>query len=164
MSDTNKTTNPAETIIGLKTNCARGYSLADFWMNTHKRARERLVKTWSMIDDSRAIEPIIWEEVDAYVQYKVIDSGAIGIYSTIKDMIIPAKDYITKKGVAKHKPEERIPSHYDQNGKFLGRVSTLGDKPISYQMKEHITPTHFKVKASLKGVTTLEDCFEVKSI
>jgi hypothetical protein len=152
-------------VIGLKTNCSRGYSLANYWQETYEKTLTTLVKSWSVVEDTSLIEPLIWETLNSGPRIStVINSSSIGVYSTIRDMIIEARDYTTKKGVVKHKPEERIPSHYATNGKFLGRVSALGDKPISFEMKLGITDDHFKVKANLKGITVFADCFEVKPL
>lgn len=148
------------TIIGLKTNVKKGYGLADYWRGAFNSTITILLKSWDRTEHDRDIDDLMWGFVAIHPFYKTIDSGRIGKYSTIRDMIIPAKDYTTKKGVAKSKPEERVPSHYDHNGKFLGRVSKLGEEPVSYEMRLHITPKHFNCT---KGIgETIESCFVLK--
>jgi len=149
-----------ETIIGLKTNCKKGFSLAEFWLNTYNKAHKNLLKSWKLIDDIDAIAPIAWDTVMAFTHYQTVESEDIGIMSVIKDMVIPEKTYKNKKGETKTKAEEHIPAHYTKDGQYLGRVSLLGEEPISYTIKLRITPTRFNFT---NVGDTLESCFELKS-
>jgi hypothetical protein len=74
-------------------------------------------------------------------------------------MTIPAKTYKNKKGEEKTTPEQKIPAHYTAGGAYLGRVSALGEAPISYKIDIQITPTHFEFVGLGK---TLKDCFGLK--
>lgn len=145
-------------IIGLKTNVKRGFSLADYWCSTYKKAEATIFKSWAHITDMEALEPLVWEVAGFYSHYKQVDSSLIGHYSTIKDMVIPAKTYTNKKGQTKTTPEERVPSHYSHyGGTYLGRVSDLGEEPISYPIELCISKRYFK----FVGLgSTIEECFE----
>ena len=146
-------------INGLKANCKRGYTLAKFWGEAQEKTEKLLLQSWRLVEDLKALDKIAWETVGIYSRYKVIDSFRIGIVSNIDIMIIPEKTYTNKKGQTKTSPEERVPSHYTQGGVFLGRVSKLGEKPISYPIELEITPYHFDF---VKVGDNLEDCFHIK--
>jgi hypothetical protein len=146
-------------IIGLKSNCKKGYAMAEFWQKSYEKSLVLTLKAWRLIEDIEQVNPIAWETVSHYSHYKTIDSERIGLYSKIEGMIIPEKTYTNKKGVTKTTPEEKVPSHYTQGGEYIGRVSTLGDKPISYKMELLITPHHFDF---VRVGATLEECFELK--
>lgn len=150
-----------DTIIGLKTNCKRGYNLAEFWQESYKKSIVMLLKSWSTMTDTKLIIEMAWETVEHYTHYQTVDSGDIGIFSKIKDMIIPERTYTNKKGITKGTPEQHVPSHYTQEGAFIGRVSELGDKPISYKISLEITKQHFDF--FIVG-NTIEDCFALKPI
>jgi hypothetical protein len=66
-------------------------------------------------------EYMFWDFVqhDAESVWVSADSSLFGIYTTIDD-------YENKKGVVSK-------AHYSMNGKYVGSVKTLGDKPISYK-------------------------------
>ena len=122
-------------INGLKSNVKRGFGIADMWRDNYVDAVEMLVESWKHIEDKSIIEPMAWKVVETYpffIQYKE--------HSIIKDMVIPAKTYTNKKGITKTKPEEKVPAHYTKgNEKYLGRVSNLGEQPITYKVKARIT-------------------------
>ena len=148
-------------IIGLKSNCKKGYAIAEFWERTYDRALLNLLKSWRMIDDKEAVAEMAWSTVSAYTHYTAIQSKDIGIYSEIRDMIIPERTYTTKKGEVKTKPEEKVPAHYTKDGDYLNRVSVLGAEPISYVMELQITRTHFEFSEVGR---TLRDCFKLKEL
>jgi hypothetical protein len=153
-----------ETIFGLKANVKRGFSLADFWMGSYKETIALTLQSWKMIEDAGLdMAPVVemaWLAVQQFKHYREVDSAAIGKMSVIRDMVIPAKTYTTKKGVEKTKPEERVPSHFTAGGTYLGRVSALGAEPISYRIELQITPAHFKFVCVN---TTLAGCFLLKA-
>jgi hypothetical protein len=144
-------------IIGLKTNVKRGFSLADYWCSTYKKAEATIFKSWAHITDMEALEPLVWEVAGFYSHYKEVDSSIIGWHSKIRDMIIPAKTYTNKKGETKITPEQRVPAHYTVGGKYLGRVSDLGDEPITYPIELRICKRYYKF---IGLGSTIEACFE----
>jgi hypothetical protein len=142
----------ADMIIGLKSSVKRGFGLAEFWETSYKKTIPMLLQSWKLmeVEDGAMesnlflkIEAMAWEVVQHYPHYKKVDSKDIGVFSTIGVKTIPAQTYETKKGVVKTTPEQKIPAHYTRGGDYLGRVSELGEKPISYKMYLHITPQHF---------------------
>ena len=154
------------TIIGLKSNVARGFSIAEFWEKTYKQTVSNLFKSWKTIvaesgdDNHPAVEEMAWETISAFKHYQTIDSEDIGLLSVIKMMTIPARTYKNKKGETKTTPEQQVPAHYTHDGDYIGRVSDEGDHPKNYQMKLQITKRHFE----FSGVgETLEECFSFKS-
>ena len=155
----------AELIIGLKTNVKRGFGLAEFWETTYKKTVPNLLKSWKTIvaesgdDKHPAVAEMAWETVRGYNHFQTVDSKDIGVFSTIGVMTIPSKTYETKKGVVKTTPEEKVPSHYTRDGDFLGRVSALGEQPISYKMYLHISSRHFEFA---RVGNTIESCFQLK--
>jgi hypothetical protein len=159
----------ADMIIGLKSNVKRGFGLAEFWETSYKKTIPMLLQSWKLIEveDELAknllLRPMAWEVVQHYPHYKKVESKDIGVFSTIGVMTIPAQTYETKKGVVKTTPEQKIPAHYTRGGGNLGRVSELGDHPISYKMYLHITPQHF-VFGGICDVNNIEGNFHLKSI
>jgi hypothetical protein len=162
----------AEIIIGLKSNVKRGFGLAEFWGDLYKKTIPMLLQSWKLmeVEDGAMesnlflkIEAMAWEVVQHYTHYKKVDSKDIGVFSTIGVKTIPAQTYETKKGVVKTTPEQKIPAHYTRGGDYLGRVSELGDHPISYKMYLHITPQHF-LFGGICDVNKIEGNFHLKSI
>jgi hypothetical protein len=160
----------AEMIIGLKSNVKRGFGLAEFWETSYKKTIPMLLKSWKLmeVEDGAMesnlflkIEAMAWEVVQHYTHYKTVESKDIGVFSTIGTMTIPAKTYKTKKGVEKTTPEQNIPAHYTRDGDYLGRVSALGEQPISYQMRLHITPRHF-LFGGICDVNNIQQNFHLK--
>lgn len=154
-----------DTIIGLKTNVKRGFSLAEFWETSYGGVLKTTLTSWKMMEDAglpmEPIIPLVWAEATRIRRYREVESSTIGLMSKIGEMVIPAKTYTTKKGVEKTTPEQRVPAHYSQGGKYLGRVSDLGTEPISYRIDLQITPKHFK----FIGIgETIEGCFELKTL
>jgi len=147
-------------IIGLKTNCAKGYNLAEFLGKCYQKSLRLLLKSWKFIEDKEKVSELAWEAVGHCSYYQLIDSFRIGILSRIGTMIIPESTYTNKKGITKTIPEQIVPAHYTKQGTYIGRVTALGDKPISYKMYLEITPEHFKF---LKLDYKLEDCFGIKN-
>lgn len=166
---TTKKIDAKQTIIGLKTNCARGFGLAEFWQSTYEGTIKTCLASWKMMQEAGVTVPadLLWAEVGRFKHYKTVCSSVLGNdhKTVIRDMIIPANTYTTKKGVEKTTPEQRVPAHYTQSGQYLGRVSALGAEPTFYQVRIEITPAHFKVVTGFRGVTqigaTLEECFKV---
>lgn len=148
-----------DSIIGLKTNCKRGYNLAEFWQVSYKKSILMLLKSWSTMTDTKLIIEMAWETVGHYSHYQMVDSEALGIFSRINNMVIPEKTYTTKKGITKTIPEEIVSSHYTQEGDYIGRVINLGEKPISYKISLEITKEHFNF--FMVG-NTIEECFTLK--
>ena len=142
-------------IIGLKSNVKRGFSIADMWRDNYVDVVKMLVESWKHIEDKSIIEPMAWKVVETYpfhIDYKE--------RSIIKDMIIPAKTYTNKKGITKTKPEEKVPAHYTKEGeKYLGRVSSLGEEPITYKVKARITRDNC---VFVGGGETITDYFKQK--
>jgi hypothetical protein len=153
-------------IIGLKSNVKRGFGLAEFWETTYKKTVPMLLKSWKTIvaesgdDKHPAVEAMAWETVRGYTHYQTVDSKDIGVFSTIGVMTIPAKTYETKKGVVKTSPEQKVLSHYTRDGVFLGRVSMMGQEPVSYKMCLHISSRHFEFA---RVGNTIESCFQLKA-
>lgn len=156
----------ADMIIGLKSNVKRGFGLAEFWETTYKKTVPTLLKSWKAIcdvsgDDTHPeVEEMVWETIKGYTHYQTVDSEKIGILSTIGEMTIPASTYKNKKGEVKTTPEQKVPAHYTYYGDYLGRVSALGNQPISYKMRVQITPIHFEFA---RVGNTLESCFQLKA-
>lgn len=156
----------SDMIIGLKTNVKRGFGLAEFWEATYKKTVPNLLKSWKTIvaesgdDKHPAVAEMAWETVRGFHHFQTVDSKDIGVLSTIGMMTIPSKTYETKKGVVKTTPEQNIPSHYTRDGDYLGRVSALGEQPISYKMRLHITGNHFEFA---RVGNTIEECFQLKA-
>jgi hypothetical protein len=149
----------SDLVIGLKTNVARGFGLADMWRDNYNAVAAMLLDAWSHIEDPAVCEEQAWKIVDMTSHYQEINSALIGEFSIIKDMVIPAKTYTNKKGITKTKPEERVPAHYTHKDTYLGRVSSLGDKPIGYSINILITPEHFEFVGPNK---TIARCFRLK--
>jgi hypothetical protein len=154
----------SDMIIGLKSNVKRGFGLAEFWETSYKKTIPMLLQSWETIcdvsgnDKPTTVMAMAWEVVQHYTHYQTVDSKDIGVLSTIGMMTIPAKTYETKKGVVKTTPEQNIPSHYTRDGDYLGRVSALGEQPISYKMRLHITGNHFQFA---RVGNTIESCFQL---
>jgi hypothetical protein len=162
----------ADMIIGLKSNVKRGFGLAEFWETSYKKTIPMLLQSWKLmeVEDGAMesnlflkIEAMAWEVVQHYTHYQTVESKDIGVLSTIGTMTIPSKTYETKKGVVKTSPEQKVPAHYTRDGDFLGRVSALGEQPISYKMRLHITPQHF-LFGGICDVYNIEGNFHLKSI
>jgi hypothetical protein len=154
--------NPAQiesTIAGLKYNVKSGFNQAREWKATYDKSLKNLLKSWRMIDDEDEVAKMAWETVQDHYHWMMIDSEDIDVYSTIGELVVPAKTYSTKKGVEKTKPEERVPAHFTEKGQYLGRVSEMGAEPIVYPLVITITPRHFDFNGVGK---TLEDCFILK--
>lgn len=111
--------------------------------------------------DMEPVKEMAWKAVTRYRQYHptAVDSSVVGKVSIIRDMIIPEKTYKNKKGEVKTTPEQRIPAHYTENDTYLGRVSDLGESPITYKIYLQITSKHFRFARVGK---CLKDCFELK--
>jgi hypothetical protein len=160
----------ADMIIGLKSNVKRGFGLAEFWETSYKKTIPMLLKSWKLMEVDGCveanllskIEAMAWEVVQHYTHYKKVESKDIGVFSTIGVMTIPANTYKTKKGVEKTTPEQKIPAHYTRDGDYLGRVSALGEQPISYQMYLHITPRHF-LFGGISDVNNIQQNFHLKA-
>ena len=156
----------ADMIIGLKTNVKRGFGLAEFWEATYKKTVPLLLQSWKTIvaesgdDKPTTVIAMAWEVVHQYTHYQVVDSEKIGMLSHIEEMTIPAKTYKNKKGEVKTTPEQKVPAHYTYYGDYLGRVSALGEQPISYKMRVQITGIHFEFA---RVGNTLESCFQLKA-
>ncbi len=99
-----------------------------------------------------------WDTVSRSLYYKDIDSSDIGVFSVIRDMYIPGRTYITKRGQVKTSIDSWVPAHYTLNGTYIGRVSDFGESPVAYPLKLLITPRHFK---NVGVGETVEDCFEL---
>jgi len=147
-------------LMAVKSNCAKGYSLASHWSSCYEKSIRLLLESWKLMEHDD-VEILFWDAVEITPVYKTVDSSVMGIYSVIGLMVIPEKTYTNKKGITKTTPLESVPSHYTQDGEFIGRVSVLGEKPISYPMGLRITSKQFKF---VKVGTTLEDCVELKEV
>lgn len=156
----------ADMIIGLKSNVKRGFGLAEFWETTYKKTVPTLLKSWKTIvaesgdDKHPAVAEMAWETVRGFQHYQTVDSKDIGIFSTMMMMTIPAKTYKNKKGEEKTTPEQKVPAHYTRDGDYLGRVSALGEQPISYKMRLHISTYSFEFA---RVGNTIESCFQLKA-
>lgn len=164
--------NPSNSLInGLKSNVARGFSLAEFWGETYKKTVPMLLKSWKLLEVDGTmevnllakVEAMAWEVVNGYTHYQAVKSEKIGILSTIGMKTIPASTYTNKKGEVKTTPEQKFPAHYTQEGDYLGRVSDLGHYPISYTLRLQITPKHFFF-GGVGSVVRIEDCFHLKAM
>jgi hypothetical protein len=154
----------ADMIIGLKSNVKRGFGLAEFWETSYKKTIPMLLESWKTIcevsgdDKPTTVMAMAWEVVHHYTHYQKVDSKDIGVFSTIGVMTIPAQTYKTKKGIEKTTPEQKIPAHYTRDGAYLGRVSALGEEPISYKMYLEITGNNFSF---VRVGNTIEECFQL---
>ena len=146
--------------IALKSNCARGFAQAEAWQAIYTQTIAQTLKAWRRIPDLADVEPLAWEAATTFTHYKSCMSDLLGVYSTIRDMVIPAQTYTNKKGITKTIPEQRIPSHYSESGDFIGRVSTLGPEPRPYPIRISITTKTCKF---VKVGFSVADCFEVLS-
>ena len=147
-------------INGLKSHVRKGYSLAEFWGTSYKKSLTIHLRAWKMIEDKEEVSKLAWETVGHYAHYLTIDSSRLGFFSKIGEMTIPEKTYTNKKGITKTTPQQIIPAHYTNEGHYIGRVSMLGNEPISYRMELQITPQHFDF---IEVGETLESSFQLKN-
>jgi hypothetical protein len=148
-----------EMINGLKMHVKKGYSRAEFWGDSYMKSLVLHLKSWKMIENKEEVAKLAWETVGHYAHYRAIESSRLGFLSKIGEMIIPEKTYTNKKGITKTTPEQVVPAHYTHDGRYIGRVAILGEKPISYPMQLQITPEHFDF---IEVGETLEGCFQLK--
>lgn len=125
---------------GLKKGVARGYGLADHYQHKSKVLEVMLVKSWVATDDTKVVEKMAWEYVGMFQTFGKIASSVLGTTSEIRSKL-KQKAYTNKKGV-KHE-DKWEDAHFTSDGTFLGWVSVLGDKPVSYSMDIQITRKNF---------------------
>ena len=146
--------------IGLKTEIKRQVGLKKWEENVGNYTQTHLVNAWKKMlaagmEDE--VKEMIWDYClkTPDIIWMKVNSKIFGIYSTIGE-------YENKKG---HKSL----AHFTIHGHYIGSVSKLGDKPISYEGYFHLCKANFKIDITklptlshFNGVYLLQHLFEPK--
>jgi hypothetical protein len=147
---------PQEIIeINLKTEISRQSGLKEFQFNCKAHTFQHLFKSWKMLEAQPRMKYVVVEMIWDYFLtsreklYIQVRSDVFGDYSIIAD-------YENAKG-KKHK------AHFKKNGKYIGPVSKLGEKPIAYDTSYPISKDRFTLNISkLRTAESPAELFEVK--
>jgi hypothetical protein len=127
---TTPTTNNTELICGLKSEISRQVGKKNFEAECNDFTTRCLFQAWKKLEYAEIMD-LAWEYVETapFQIWKTVKSDLLGIYSKIGE-------YTNKKGI-------KSQAHFSQNGKYLGSVKKLGDKPIGYMGNFRITREAF---------------------
>jgi hypothetical protein len=128
-------------LIGLKTQVSRQVSFKESAIADTNYTEYHMVQSWKLLHTAGLHEPLaelIWNyatSVPSQQLWKMdMESELIGVYSTISP-------YLTKTGRTSQ-------CHFTANHKYIGSVTKLGDKPISYRGHFLITKKQFTLNLS----------------
>lgn len=112
--------NNANLIIGLKSEVSRQVGFKNWEADCKDYTTSCLIKSWKSCP-ADMIEGIVWEYVEnaPFSLWKKCKSDLVGVFSKIGE-------YENKKGV-------KSQAHFTENGKYIGSVNKLGDKPVGYE-------------------------------
>jgi hypothetical protein len=117
-------------------------------------ALNHLIVAWkalSAVDtNEKIVRKMIWDFVEDETQngyhrsyLKKLKSTQIGVLSKIDD-------YTNKKG-------ETFKAHFTIYGNYIGKVSSLGDKPIEYEGNFVINKSQFAIRINVLKDTPIEE-------
>lgn len=112
--------NNADLIIGLKSEVSRQVGFKNWEADCKDYTTSCLIKSWKS-SPADMVEGLVWEYVEnaPFSLWKKCKSDLVGVFSKIGE-------YENKKGV-------KSQAHFTENGKYIGSVKKLGDKPIGYE-------------------------------
>jgi hypothetical protein len=124
------TTNNTDLICGLKTEISRQVGKKNWEGDCKDFITGCLFKAWKKLEYAEIME-LAWDLIETapYQTWTTVKSDLMGVFSKIGE-------YTNKKGI-------KSQAHFSQNGKYLGSVKALGDKPIGYMGNFRITRETF---------------------
>ena len=124
------TENNTQLICGLKSEISRQVGKKDWESHCRDYTTICLFKAWKKLEYAEIMD-LAWDYLEnaPFQIWKTVKSDLMGIYSKIGE-------YTNKKGI-------KSQAHFSQNGKYLGSVKNLGDKPIGYMGNFRITRETF---------------------
>ena len=131
----NAQNNNENIIVGLKSEVSRQVGFKNWEADCKDYTTSHLIKSWKTCP-ADMVEELVWEYVEKapLTLWKKCKSDLVGVFSKISD-------YTNKKGV-------KTRSHFTENGKYIGSVKALGDKPIGYEGNLQIKKDKFVFDAT----------------
>ena len=150
MAQVNNTAQNDSLVGGLKYQVARQRDMKENYAQKCDKLEKQMVALFRLLvatpDGRTVVEPQLRAFVATHNVWAVCESSCFGILTHIAP-------YENKKG-------KTHLAHYTQNGNYLGTVSSLGDKPISYKGWFPIDDRWTINWGKLESL--LDDCKEVK--